>query len=134
MSALDTVPLWLAIPIAAFVILGSTLTLIGAWGFLRLGSFYDRLHAPTLATSWGTGGVALASAALASWLQDRTILHELVIGFAVIATVPVTLMLLARASLHRDRMEMAAHLPPELLPSHPAPEHVSRVTPSTVAD
>jgi multicomponent K+:H+ antiporter subunit G len=131
MSGLETVPLWLSIPIAAFVILGSTLTLIGAWGFLRLSSFYDRLHAPTLATSWGTGGVALASALLASWLQDRPILHELVIGFAVIATVPVTLMLLARASLHRDRMENAAHLPTALLQAHPSPEQPSEVTPPT---
>lgn len=120
MNGLDSVPLWLAILIAALVVLGSTLTLIGAYGFLRLRSFYDRLHAPTLATSWGTGGVALASAMLASWLQNRTVLHELVICLAVTATVPVTLMLLARAALHRDRLEGAALLPPELQ-THPQP-------------
>ncbi|WP_265502711.1 monovalent cation/H(+) antiporter subunit G [Paracoccus beibuensis] len=131
MSGVETVPMWLSIPIALFVIVGSTLTLIGAWGFLRLSSFYDRLHAPTLATSWGTGGVALASALLASWVQDRPIVHELVICFAVTATVPVTLMLLARASLHRDRMENAAHVPPELLLTRPRPEKPSEVAPSS---
>ncbi|MCT4332779.1 monovalent cation/H(+) antiporter subunit G [Paracoccus sp. YLB-12] len=134
MSGLETVPLWLSIPIALFVILGSNLTLIGAWGFLRLSSFYDRLHAPTLATSWGTGGVTIASALLASWLQDRSILHELIIGFAVIVTVPVTLMLLARASLHRDRMERAAHLPPELLLMHPSLERPSEVAASGLVE
>lgn len=120
MTDLASVPLWLAIVISVLVVLGSTLTLIGAYGFLRLRSFYDRLHAPTLATSWGTGGIALASALLASWLQDRPVVHELVIGLAVTATVPVTLMLLARAALHRDRLEDAAHLPPELR-GHPQP-------------
>ncbi|MCG6112431.1 MAG: monovalent cation/H(+) antiporter subunit G [Paracoccus sp.] len=118
MNALETIPLWLSLLVSAFVILGSTLTLIGAWGFVRLRSFYDRLHAPTLATSWGTGGVAVASALLASWIQDRPVVHELVIGFAVIITVPVTLMLLARASLHRDRIENAPHLPPALRLKH----------------
>lgn len=118
MNALETIPLWLSLLVSAFVILGATLTLIGAWGFVRLRSFYDRLHAPTLATSWGTGGVAVASALLASWIQDRPVVHELVIGFAVIITVPVTLMLLARASLHRDRTENAPYLPPELRLKH----------------
>lgn len=114
MNMLETIPLWLSLPISILVILGATLTLISAWGLLRLQSFYDRLHAPTLATSWGTGGVALASTLLASWVQDRPIVHELVIGFAVIITVPVTLMLLGRASLHRDRLENAPHLPSAL--------------------
>lgn len=62
MSPLQAVPLWVAVPVAILVVLGSTLTLIGALGFARLSSFYDRLHAPTLATSWGTGGIIIASA------------------------------------------------------------------------
>ncbi len=110
MSPLDDVPLWLALPVAGLVMLGATLTLIGAWGFLRLDSFYDRLHAPTLASSWGTGGVILASALLASFQQGRPILHELMVGLGIMTTVPVTLMLLGRAALHRDRAE--GKLPP----------------------
>lgn len=112
MSRLDQIPLWLSLPVSALVMLGATLTLIGAWGFLRLGNFYDRLHAPTLASSWGTGGVILASALLASWVQDRPIFHELVVGLGIMVTVPVTLMLLGRAALHRDRAEGVPGLPP----------------------
>lgn len=108
---LDDMSLWMAIPIAVLVVLGSTLALIGAWGFYRLPSFYDRLHAPTLGTSWGTAGVVLASALLASHIQRQTILHELVIGFCITVTIPVTLMLLGRASLYRDRGEGSADLP-----------------------
>lgn len=116
MNGFDSVPLWLAIPIAGFVMLGATLTLIGAFGFFRLRNFYDRLHAPTLATSWGTGGVILASMLLASQLQDRFVLHELVIGIAMMVTVPIGLMLLGRAALHRDRSEGSPELPPVLNP------------------
>ncbi|WP_410217615.1 monovalent cation/H(+) antiporter subunit G [Paracoccus sp. (in: a-proteobacteria)] len=120
MNTLNDVPLWLALLVSAFVVLGATLTLIGAYGFLRLRSFYDRLHAPTLATSWGTGGVILASVLLASHVQGRPVLHELVVGLAVVGTVPVTLMLLGRAALHRDRTENAPELPSALRVSRSA--------------
>lgn len=120
MNALNDVPLWLAITVSALLVLGATLTLIGAYGFLRLRSFYDRLHAPTLATSWGTGGVILASVLLASHVQGRPILHELVVGLSVLVTVPVTLMLLGRAALHRDRTENSPELPPALRVSQSA--------------
>jgi len=109
-------PVWLSLLIAAFLVLGSTLALIGAWGFLRLRSFYDRLHAPTLATSWGTGGIVIASMLLASWTQDRIVMHEIVVGAALLATVPVTLMLLGRAALHRDRAEGSTEVPAARIP------------------
>ena len=114
MTPLDSVPLALAIPVAFFVVLGSTLTLIGALGFARLHSFYDRLHAPTLATSWGTGGVIIASALLFSFLEGRAIVHEFVIGFCIVITTPITLMMLGRAALQRDRVEGSPDLPPDM--------------------
>ncbi|RJE88212.1 monovalent cation/H(+) antiporter subunit G [Paracoccus onubensis] len=114
MTPLAAIPLWLALPIAFLVMLGATLTLIGAIGFLRLGNFYDRLHAPTLATSWGMGGIVLGSLLLATQVEGRIILHELVIAFAILITAPVTLMLLGRAALHRDRSEGSAQLPESL--------------------
>jgi multicomponent K+:H+ antiporter subunit G len=88
-----------------FLVLGSTLTLLGAFGLLRLKSFYDRIHAPTLGTSWGTAGILLASLLAWSWVQDRVFVQELVIGICVMVTTPVTLMFLGRAALHRDRAE-----------------------------
>lgn len=114
MTALVATPLWLALPIAFLVMLGATLTLIGAIGLLRLKSFYDRLHAPTLATSWGMGGIVLGSLLLASQVEERIILHELVIALAILITAPVTLMLLGRAALHRDRIEDSTKFPEPL--------------------
>ena len=115
MNSYAEMPLWAAITIAVLAIIGSTLTLLGAWGLLRLGSFYDRLHAPTLGTSWGAFSVILASALLATYIEGRLIVHELVIGVALLITMPVTLMLLSRATLHRDRDEKSPELPPEVI-------------------
>lgn len=107
MNPLDSVPIWLAVPIAILVVVGSTLPLIGAYGFVRLRNFYDRLHAPALGTSWGSFAIVLASIMLASYLQNRPIIHEIVVGLGMLVTVPVVLMLLGRAALHRDRQESA---------------------------
>ena len=40
---------------AVLLFLGAAITLIGSLGLLRLGSFYERVHAPTLGTTFGTG-------------------------------------------------------------------------------
>ncbi|KPF43488.1 monovalent cation/H(+) antiporter subunit G [Rhizobium sp. AAP43] len=98
-------PLWLVIAVSSLLLLGSVLTLIGAIGFLRLPSFYERIHAPTLGTSWGVGGIMLASILYFSVIGSRPVLHEILIGIFVTVTTPVTLILLARAALHRDRSE-----------------------------
>ncbi len=111
MNHLAEVPLWAAIVIAIFLLIGSGLTLIGAIGLARLGSFYDRIHAPTLGTSWGTAGVVIASMLLFSVLEARPVVHEFLIGLFITVTTPVTLMLLARAALYRDRAEGSPAVP-----------------------
>lgn len=118
MSHLDTIPLWAAIPAAALVLIGAGLALIGSWGLARLPSFYERIHAPTLGTSWGTAGIMLASMLVFSLAGGKVLVHELVIGVFIMLTTPVTLMLLGRASLYRDRSEeaKAAGSDPEAAP------------------
>ena len=123
MTHLENMPLWLALPIAFFLVAGATLTLLGTIGFVQLKSFYDRLHAPTLGTSWGAAGILLASMLLASWIEGRAVLHELVIGVFLMITTPVTLMLLGRAGLHRDRAE-GLDVPPPLSVRDPEPETI----------
>lgn len=103
MTHLEALPLWAAIPAALFLVVGAGLTLIGSFGLLRLATFYERIHAPTLGTSWGTAGIVLASIIVFSVAGTRPVLHELLIGFFVSITTPVTLMLLGRATLYRDR-------------------------------
>ena len=52
-------PAWAALLTALFVIAGASLTLIGSLGLLRLGNFFQRVHAPTLGTTLGAGGILI---------------------------------------------------------------------------
>jgi len=122
-------PAWAALPIALLLLLGTGLTLTGSLGLLRLGSFYDRIHAPTLGTTLGIGCVLLASMLFFSVLQTRLVLHELLIAVLMVVTTPVTLMLLARAALYRDRQEGCDEVPP---PLPPLPPNLSGGSPRTL--
>ncbi len=113
MSAAADLPLWAAVPVAVLLLLGSVLTLIGTIGLIRLRSFYDRVHAPTLGTTLGIGCILLASILYFSVLQTRFVLHEILITVFMVVTTPVTLMLLTRAALYRDQREGSAEVPPE---------------------
>lgn len=120
MTHLAELPGWVALIIAFFLLVGAALTLIGSIGLLQLHSFYDRIHAPTLGTSWGTAGIVMASMILFSVLGSRPILHEFLIGVFITVTTPVTLMLLGRATLYRDRTEGSDEVPPMIAPDIPA--------------
>ena len=113
-------PAWAALLTAMLILLGAALTLAGAIGTLRFESFFERVHAPTLGTSWGTGATVLASIVFFSALGSRLFAHELLIGLFITVTTPVTLMLLARAALYRDRMEMDATVPSRRVLTVPA--------------
>jgi multicomponent K+:H+ antiporter subunit G len=104
-------PIWAAILVAVLLLLGAGLTLLGAIGLLKFRSFYERIHAPTLGTTGGVMGILLASMIFFSVLETRLVLHELLIGVFVLVTTPVTLMLLARAALYRDRSEGTGSVP-----------------------
>jgi multicomponent K+:H+ antiporter subunit G len=111
MSHASDLPLWAALLVSVFLVVGSGLTLIGAIGVLRLKSFYERVHAPTLGTTWGAGSILIASMLFFSVSQSRPVLHEMLIAAFLIVTTPVTLMLLVRAALYRDREEGSQDVP-----------------------
>jgi multicomponent K+:H+ antiporter subunit G len=106
------IPAWAALPVALLVLAGAALGLAGSIGLLRLRGFYDRLHAPTLGATLGIGSILLGSMLFFSVAQTRAVLHELLIMAFIVVTTPVTLMLLARAALHRDRAEGDPSVPP----------------------
>lgn len=111
---IDELPLWLSIVVSAAVVVGAGLTMAGCLGLVRFPDFYRRIHAPTMGTSMGGGLILLASAIFFTVTQQRLVIHEMVIFLFVTVTTPVTLMLLARATLFRDRIEEArATAPPD---------------------
>lgn len=106
-------PLWAALLTAFLVLFGAALSLVGAAGLLRLETFYERMHAPTLGTTAGAASILLASAISFSIVEHRLVIHEILILLFITFTTPVTLMLLARAALYRDRSEGVEAVPPD---------------------
>lgn len=102
MSYAAELPAWAALLIALLVFTGAGLTLIGSIGLLRLENFYQRVHAPTLGTTLGTGGILIGSMICFSMLELRPVLHEILIAIFVTITTPVTLILLVKAARYRD--------------------------------
>jgi multicomponent K+:H+ antiporter subunit G len=90
---------------AMLLVGGAAIALIGSAGLLRLKSFYQRLHAPTLGTTLGTACVALASIIHFSTQGSRLAMHELLIIVFVTVTTPISLIVLVRAAVLRDTLE-----------------------------
>lgn len=111
---MSDLPLWLAILVSFLALSGALLTLLGCIGLARFDSFYLRVHAPTLGTSFGAVGILSASILYFSVTGQRLALHEVLILIFVSLTTPVTLMLLARAALYRDRAERNGNVPPSI--------------------
>ena len=112
MNAAANLPAWAALLTALLVLIGAAVTLIGTLGLLRLGNFYARVHAPTLGTTLGMASILAGSALCFSMLEARPVVHEILIAVFVTLTTPVTLMLLVRAALYRDRTEGSWDVPP----------------------
>jgi multicomponent K+:H+ antiporter subunit G len=96
------VPPVVAALVALFALLGAAFALIGSFGLLRLRTFYERVHPPTLGTTLGVALTLVASMLLFSFLESRLVLHEIVIAVFAIVSTPVTYMLLVRAAVRRD--------------------------------
>lgn len=103
MTQAPELPLWATVIVAGFVVYGAALTLLGTIGLARLKTFYERVHPPTLGLTMGNVSILIASITCFSVLQSRPVVHEVLLLFFVTLTTPVTMMLLARAALFRDR-------------------------------
>ena len=112
MTPVQHLPLWAAILVSLFIVAGAALTLIGAIGLVRLRTFYERVHAPTLGATMGTALILLGSIVCFSVWQTRPVLHEVLIATFSTVTTPVTLILLVRAALYRDRTDRKEGVPP----------------------
>jgi len=87
---------------AVLVLLGALFSCLGSLGLLRLRTFYERVHPPTMGTTLGTALVLAGSILHFSVLGSRPVFHEILIGGMMLVTTPVTYMLLVRAALRRD--------------------------------
>ena len=110
--------------VAALLLASGALSLIAALGLLRLPDFFQRMHAPALATL-GTWCVAIASIVNFSVIGANIDLRGTVVIILLAVTAPITTTLLARATVFRQRS--SAFLDQEQRPSdeHDAGLHTS---------
>jgi multicomponent K+:H+ antiporter subunit G len=100
--SLETLPAWAAIPAALLLILGGLFTAVGSLGLVRLGTFFQRMHGPSMGNTLGTGCVLVASVLVSTALAHRPVVHEILITVFIVITAPMTAMLLMRAAVHRS--------------------------------
>ncbi|MDP4029974.1 MAG: Na+/H+ antiporter subunit G [Gallionella sp.] len=92
--------------VALLILLGAAFALLGSVGLARLPDFFTRLHGPTKATTLGVGAMVLASAAYFTATQEGFSLHEIAVMLFLFITAPVSAHLLAKAALHRNKIEL----------------------------
>ena len=110
----STLPLWLEIVVAALVLLGASMALLGATGLLRLPTFFERVHAPAIIATLGCW-LIMHGTVLYFSVADRSLaLHALLIAVFVAISVPIMSIFLMRAALFRARQMGHPPVPPAL--------------------
>ncbi|PJI97351.1 multisubunit potassium/proton antiporter PhaG subunit [Acidovorax sp. 69] len=106
-------PLWLEIIVALLVLAGAALALLGSIGLLRLPTFFERVHAPSIIATLGCWLIMHGTVLYFSVADGGLALHALLIAVFVAITVPVMSIFLMRAALFRAR-QAGQDVPPSL--------------------
>jgi multicomponent K+:H+ antiporter subunit G len=93
---------------AVLVLAGALLAFLGSLGLLRMKTFFERVHPPTMGTTLGTALVLAGSMLYFTVLESRLVLHEILIGVFMTLSTPVTYLLLGRAALRREHKDPEA--------------------------
>lgn len=98
-----SLPLWAEIAIAVLVVSGSLIALIGSLGLMRLKTYFERVHSPSIVATLGCWLIMWASVLFFSIAGERLAVHPLLIAIFIAVTVPITTIFLMRAALFRAR-------------------------------
>ncbi len=113
-------PLWLDVVVSALVLAGAFIAFMGSFGLLRLKTYFERVHAPSIIATLATWCVMHATLIYFSAI-DSLALHALLIALFIAVTVPITTIFLMRAALFRAR-RMGEVVPPSLSSTGHGPE------------
>jgi len=109
-----TLPVWAELIIAALLLCGAGVALLGSMGLLRLSHFFERVHAPAMISTLGCWCI-VAAALLHSYVGTGTwAVHMVLIAIFMAITVPITTIFLMRAGLFRARQAGRKDIPPTL--------------------
>jgi multicomponent K+:H+ antiporter subunit G len=112
-QAASALPLWAELLVATLVLLGACIALLGSLGLLRLRTFFERAHAPSVIATLGCWCIVWASVLYFSLAEGALALPALLIGAFVAITTPVSTIFLMRAALFRAR-QADKNVPPNL--------------------
>lgn len=99
---MDTLSPWIVIPASVLIVISGLLVLTASIGMVRVSSFLPRTHIQAIIYSTALWSLLLASLLLTFNLQDRTFLHEILIGIFIFITSPVSTILLVRSFVLRE--------------------------------
>lgn len=122
-TGMMALPLWAEIMVAALMLAGAGLALLGSSGLLRLPTFFERVHVPAIIATLGCWCVMLGTVLFFSVQRGELAVFPLLTAVFIAITVPISSIFLMRASLFRAR-QMGKEVPPS----------VSRVVPPGVRD
>ena len=111
--AAAALPLWLEIIVATLVLAGAGLALLGSTGLLRLPTYFERVHAPSIIATLGCWLIMHGTVLYFSVADHSLALHALLIAVFVAITVPIMSIFLMRAALFRAR-QARRDVPPSL--------------------
>ena len=106
-------PLWLDIFISVVVVLGALIALIGSSGLLRLKTYFERVHAPSIIATMACWCIMHATVIYFSVQEHKLAVHAILIAIFIAITVPVTTIFLMRAALFRA-LRSGEDVPPSL--------------------
>ena len=106
-------PLWAEILIAVLVLGGALIALLGSLGLMRLESYFERVHTPSIIATMGCWLIMWATVVFFSATGQGLALHALLIAIFIAVTVPITTIFLMRAALFRAR-RAGQNVPPSV--------------------
>ncbi|MGN1055450.1 MAG: monovalent cation/H(+) antiporter subunit G [Comamonas sp.] len=118
-------PMWAEVFIAVLVLGGATIALLGSIGLMRLKSYFERVHAPSIIATMGCWLIMWATFVFFSVSSKQLAWHALLIAVFIAVTVPITTIFLMRAALFRARRAGREDVPPSIsriVPNEPQPE------------
>lgn len=96
-------PIWAQVVVGLLVVFGACIALLGALGLVRLKSYFERVHSPSIIATLACWCIMYATVLFFSVLEQRLALHALLIAVFVSVTAPITTIFLMRAALFRAR-------------------------------
>jgi hypothetical protein len=121
-------PVWADVLIGVLLVISGFLSLTGALGLVRIREFFTRMHPLALASTLAVWCLGAALVLFFSLTYQTLVLRAWLVVVFMAITVPVTVVLLARAALFRRRAAGEDGLPPTF--AGPAP----RVVPAPVVE